>query len=80
MTSKNFVMLSSDRLLAGNSFIAEKDAFLTQKARKEKSKNCYMSCDPEVTKDSASCWGKDPATFDFISFARNVHSTKNVLV
>lgn len=69
MTSKNFVMLLSQRLLAGNGFIAEKDEFLTQKAQKEKSKYCYMSCDPEVIKESARCWGKDPATFNFISFA-----------
>lgn len=67
MTSKNFVMLPSQRLLAGNGFIAEKDEFLTQKAQKEKSKYCYMSCDPEVIKESARCWGKDPATFNFIS-------------
>lgn len=80
MTSKNFVMLPSQRLLAGNGFIAEKDEFLTQKAQKEKSKFCYMSCDPEVIKESARCWGKDPATFNFISFAGNVHSTKNALV
>ena len=40
-----------------------------------------MSCDPEVTKDTARCWEKiDPATFNFISFAGNVHFTKNVLV
>ena len=69
MTSKNFAMLPSQRLLAGNSFITEKDAFLTQAARKKNPSTvrCHVT---RSKQRELALLGKRSSDFQFDKFCR----------